>query len=166
MIAVPPLEQALPNKVNSGTIPRFRRSLFLSDFKEAQRFATFILEKKLHDKKQTDYVKLLHSAFNTSLIISYCRPFTRNENRPGEASSTLSPVVNIALNEDEITLHKMIRERRNQVHAHTQAGPRLIGGMDYERDFFFMRVVAPLSKSEIRTLQKIIKKWIRFLSTN
>lgn len=74
----------MQNILNIGGIPRFRKSLFLSDFKEARRFATFILDKKLHDKKQTEYVRLLHSAFNTALIISYCRPFTVNRNRPGE----------------------------------------------------------------------------------
>ena len=70
-------------------MPRFRRSLFLGDFKQARSFASFILDKKLHDKKQTDYVRLLHSAFNTSLIVSYCRPFTFYRNRPGEDPSSL-----------------------------------------------------------------------------
>lgn len=148
----------------TGNIPRFRRSLFLGDFKEARRFATFILERKLHDKKQTDYIRLLHSAFNTSLIISYCRPFTVNRNRPGEDPSSLKMYVEGLLTNDEVDLHKVIWERRNQVYAHTQASARLIKGMDYDRSVFFTNLVGPLTKPETRRLRVMIKKWINYLS--
>lgn len=149
--------------MNIGGIPRFRKSLFLGDFKEARRFATFILDKKLHDKKQTDYVRLLHSAFNTSLIISYCRPFTVNRNRPGEDPSSLKMHVEGLLTNDEVDLHKVIWERRNQVYAHTQASARLFEGMDYDRALFFTKSIGPLTKSETRTLNIMIRKWIKHL---
>ena len=144
-------------------MPRFRKSLFLGDFKEACSFATFILEKNLHDKKQTDYVRLLHSAFNTTLIISYCRPFTRNWNRPGENPSSLEAYVKDVLTAEEAELHKLIWNRRNQVYAHTQASARLIKGMDYDRSVFFTNLVGPLTKLETRRLKVMIKKWINYL---
>ena len=132
-------------------------------FKEARRFATFILDKKLHDKKQTDYVRLLHSAFNTSLIVSYCRPFTFNRNRPGEDPSSLKMHVEGLLTNDEVDLHKLIWERRNQVHAHTQASARLYEGMDYDRELFFTKLVGPLTKPQTRMLKVLITKWISYL---
>ena len=46
------------------------------DFKQAQRFARYILRRKLHDVRNPHAVaKLVHLAFNTSLIVAYCRPF-------------------------------------------------------------------------------------------
>jgi hypothetical protein len=153
----------MQNIMNIRSIPRFRKSLFLGDFKEARRFATFILDKTLHDKNQTDYVRLLHSAFNTSLIISYCRPFTFNRNRPGEDPSSLKMHVEGLLTNDEVDLHKVILERRNQVYAHTQASARLFEGMDYDKSLFFTKSVGPLSKQETRMLKRMIKKWIDYL---
>jgi hypothetical protein len=143
-------------------IPRFRRSLFLIDFKQARKFARFILEKQLHAKKQTDYVQLLHSAFDTSLILSYCRPFTSNKNRPGEDPSSLKRVTEV-LNEDEAKLHDLIWERRNQVYAHTQASAHLFEGMDYDRSLMFMKVVPRLNKAETIMLKGMINNWIKYL---
>jgi hypothetical protein len=51
-----------------------RLNIFLSDFRQSHKFAAHILEKRLHDKR-TELKKLVHQAFNTSLIVSYSRPF-------------------------------------------------------------------------------------------
>ena len=146
-----------------NTIPRFRLDLFLGDFRHSLTFARFILEKKLHKKKRTDHVRLVHLAFNTSLIVSYSRPFFGNQNRSGKAKSSLK-YLDCGVDEDEAKLHALILEQRNQVYAHSQASAHLFTGLDYDSKVaHFYRSVEPLSESQTRRLAMMIKKWITYL---
>jgi len=135
----------------------------LGDFRQSLTFARFILEKKLHKKKRTDHVGLVHLAFNTSLIVSYSRPFFGNENRPGEAKSSLK-YFDCGLDEDEAKLHALVLEQRNHVYAHSQASAHLFSELDYNsRVARFYRSVEPLSESQTRRLAMMSKKWIAYL---
>jgi hypothetical protein len=57
------------------TNPQFRLSrlnLFLMDFRDAQKFASYILRRKLHAvKNERAVAKVVHLAFNTSLVVAY-----------------------------------------------------------------------------------------------
>jgi len=149
--------------IRNETIPRFRLSIFLADFRQSLGFARFILEKKLHQKKRTDHVRLVHLAFNTSLIVSYSRPFFWNENRSGEVKSSLK-YLDCGLDEHETKLHMLVLEQRNHVYAHSQASAHLFGSHDYDsKVVHFYRQAEPLTESQTRRLQVMIKKWIRYL---
>jgi hypothetical protein len=53
-----------------------RLNIFLFDFRQAHGFAWCILRRKLHSVKDPQAVaKLIHLAFNTSLVVAYSRPF-------------------------------------------------------------------------------------------
>jgi hypothetical protein len=58
-------------------------SRFLNDLRQSREFAEFILQRKWRDKSPKS--RLVHLAFNTSLIVSYCRPFTIHINATGQS---------------------------------------------------------------------------------
>ncbi len=71
MSDIPPLDDEFFAKARL-VLPR--SYVDLSDFKQAHEFATYILTRRLHDKK-TELRQLELRAFNTSLIVSYRGPF-------------------------------------------------------------------------------------------
>src|SRR5688572_23542022 len=105
--------------------PQFRLSrlnIFWVDFKQAQRFARYILRRKLHNVKNPQAVaKLIHLAFNTSLVVAYSRPFL-DSNDGSKKKVSLRGTVNAILDTPEQILHdKIIRKMRNQAFAHSDA---------------------------------------------
>ena len=73
--------------VSQGQNNNFRLSrlnLFLFDPPQARRFAQYILKRKwpkVLDPQSR--LGLVREAFNTSLIVSYCRPLHRSKDRAG-----------------------------------------------------------------------------------
>lgn len=114
---------------------RTRLSISLGDFRQARRFASFILRRQLHTKTQTDYVQLLHLAFNTSLVVSYSRPFSSNRDLH-KARSSLKSLVLAVLTADEIALQEKVLEVRNTAYGHSDASSHLITQIDYTKPVF------------------------------
>lgn len=157
---IPPLDDAFFASAK-WRLPRLY--IYLNDFRDARNFATYILEKGLHDKK-TELKQLVHLAFNTSLMISYSRPFTRNSNLKGEGKSSLGGYEHEVLKEGvEVELHRRILALRDQAYAHSDASSHLFEGLDYTKYLAFMRPVEILDKSETGTLKVMIKRWISHL---
>src|SRR2546426_539151 len=73
---IPPLDGAF-FAAAQWRLPRLY--IYLNDLRDARKFVAYILKKGLHDKK-TELKQLEHLAFNTSLIISYSRPFKSSNN--------------------------------------------------------------------------------------
>lgn len=141
-----------------------RLSIFLGDFKQARRFAAFILRKKLHVKSPTDLRELTHLAFNTSLVISYSRPFSSNKD-VDKARSSLRDSVSTVLAQDELPLHKKILGLRDTAYGHSDASSHLLPQVDYTGSGvkFMKYAFIPLDQEETRRLNAIIGKWITFL---
>ena len=151
------------DNLDRNEVPRHRITIFLSDFRTALRFAEFILEKKLHEKK-TDQSRLVHLAFDTSLVISYARPFGRNRERPGERGSSLKAEAKKVLTSDEAKLHARIIDRRDRAYAHSDASMHLVKGFEYDRrSLQLMLSVLPIDKTETRMIKMMIRKWIDYL---
>ncbi|HXD31566.1 MAG TPA: hypothetical protein VN643_10640 [Pyrinomonadaceae bacterium] len=129
------------------------------DLLSAKKFANRILKKSWHDKNQTATRTLDHLAFNTSLIISYSRPFSRNRNFKNEPVSSLKKETGKVLNEAETELHNKILEMRDTAYAHSDASTRRLGNQHR----FFLGV-PNLSKPETVILEVIIGKWIEYLN--
>src|ERR1043165_2668246 len=146
---------------NQIQLPRLY--IYLRDFRQAHKFVAYILEKGLHDKKRTELRELTHQAFNTSLIISYSRPFGWNKEFQEKYKSSLRGYIGEVLLEDEVELHEQVIAMRNSTYAHSQASSHLIEGFDYSKYIPLMHIVMPLDKTAARKLKIMIEKWIRYL---
>lgn len=95
------------------------------DLLQARRFAEFILRKNLHDRS-TDYEeqKLIHLAFNTSLIVSYSRPFTGNKGISGGKQPSIGLHLLEALSIEEKKLHESLTQSRDTEYAHSDLHSR------------------------------------------
>jgi hypothetical protein len=141
-----------------------RLNMFLFDFQDALRFAHYILKRKWPKRMNPESGSgLVHLAFNTSLIISYSRPFHKNREGVGLRSARLNPDV-VGLNDAERALHKSVLDKRDQVYAPSDATAREVDGWDYNRSGVQLyKVVNPLTKVETRMLGAMIGKWITHL---
>jgi hypothetical protein len=142
---IPPLDDAFFARAK-WFLPR----LYIDrlDLLQARKFASYILQKELHEKRKTQQVQadrqLVHSAFNASLIISYSRPFTSNNNLERRNKSELGERVQEVLKgTNEVDLHKRVLDLRNQPYAHSDA--------------------QILDKPETTLLAVIIKKWLGYV---
>lgn len=143
-----------------------RLNIFLFDFNQARRFSGYILRRNLHAVKNPHAkAKLVHSAFNTSLIVSYSRPFHKSNDTAGQRVSLR--VVQTVLSDDEIALHRRIVEKRDRVFAHSDAAAHEIDGFNYDGSTvqIYKYAFEPLTRDETRLLSTMIKKWIEYVET-
>ncbi len=147
---------------NQVYLPRLNISL--DDFRQSLKFARYILEKKLHDKK-SEQSKLVRLAFETAMVISYWRPFTRQNDFPGHAKLPLNKAVSEVLTENQAKLHKAVGDIRCTDVAHSDARVHLDERFDYGKP----HLAAPyksskrLNKAETEMLGIMIRKWIDYL---
>jgi|GEM_PF-1805232 len=153
--------------------PQFRLSrlnLFLMDFREAQKFAHYIIRRKLHTVKNDRAVaKLVHLAFNTSLVVAYSRPFHKSNDQIIDGKKVkvwLRDAVDSILDTAADTaLHDKVIKLRDETFAHSDSGAREIEGFNYERNtiLFYKAPVEVITREETRQLGKMIEKWIAYL---
>lgn len=144
-----------------------RLNMFLFDFNQARRFSGYILRRKLHAVKNPHAkAKLVHAAFNTSLIVSYSRPFHKSNDTAGKRVS-LSKAVQAVLSDDEKALHDRIIDKRDRVFAHSDAAAHEIKGFNYDGSTvqIYNAAFEPLTRDETRLLSMMIKKWINYVET-
>jgi hypothetical protein len=155
---IPPLDEAF-FKSAKWLLPRW--CIDLSDFRQAKEFAEHILKRKWQqDLDETPVQSLEHRAFNTSLIVSYARPFHNNKTLKDAPKSSLRKQAVEVLNEAEIELHDRILRLRDTVVAHSDGRALKVFSSG---SLTFMRVVENLSESEVRLLKSMSKKWIDYL---
>jgi hypothetical protein len=158
---IPPLDDAF-FKSAKWLLPRW--CIDLGDFRQAKEFAGHILKRKWQNEiNETPVQSLEHRAFNTSLIVSYARPFHNNMNFEDEPKSSLRKHVAEVLNENEIELHDRILRLRDTVYAHSDASAHRVSNADSALTIIPMRVVENLSESEVRLLKCMTKKWSDYL---
>ena len=152
--------------MTNDQISRTHISIYLKDFRQSREFSEYILQRRLPGKKGKK-VRLIHLAFNTSLIVSYSRPFTGNKNAEGKTErSPLKERVGEVLSEVEQKVHAKVVQRRNSTYAHSDARMYLIRGFDYGSRSLHLMVdpfYALLTESETAMLNVIIGKWIKHL---
>jgi hypothetical protein len=155
--------------VNEKAPDEFRLSrlnIFLFDFNHARRFSGYILRRKLHSVRDPQAVaKLVHLAFNTSLVVAYSRPFL-DSNDGAKKKVSLRGAVNAVLDTPEQILHdKIIKKMRNQAFAHSDAASHEIEGFNYDGTTVQIYKLAfePLPLDETRLLSTMIKKWIEYV---
>lgn len=161
---IPPLDDAF-FRTAKWRLPRL--DIDQNDLREALKFATYIIKEALHDKKKRKKDKdLLHAAFNTSLIISYSRPFSGNRNLEGEQVNSLDRDTCRILSKSETELHRRILDLRDTAYAHSDARRYRIAGVDYRKSTFMSKLMyrtENLTKQEAVTLKIMIEKWLRHL---
>lgn len=144
-----------------------RLNIFLFDFNQARRFSGYIRRRNLHAVKNPHAkAKLVHAAFNTSLIVSYSRPFHKSNDTIGKPVS-LSKAVQAVLSYDEKALHDRIIDKRDRVFAHSDAAAHEIKGFNYDGSTvqIYNTAFEPLTCDETRLLSTMIKKWINYVET-
>jgi hypothetical protein len=150
----------------NGQIRRSRVNIFLGDFEQAREFADYILSKRLHDVKGPyAKAKLVHLALNTSLIVSYSRPFHKSNEGAGLPRASLRQLVDGLLSGDERALHEKVIDKRDQALVHSDAAAHEFEGVNYDGRgmLFYKSAFMPLTKAESQVLRRMIKKWIKYL---
>ena len=149
------VDQMTDEEIDTSDIPPLDDSFFAGakwrlprlyidrlDFLQAREFAAYILNERLHEKRKTERAQasrqLIHQAFNTSLIISYSRPFHWNKNFKGEPESSLRKCASKVLNKTEVELHSKILGQRDTTYAHSAARSHRIAGLDYNKSAAIM----------------------------
>ena len=145
----------------SAELERLYKRLYIAgeDLTKAAQFAAFILKKGWHfnpwERRGTIYLQ--QSAFTSSLIVFYSRPFTRSIGLPEFPRRLLK------YNDAENNLHDTIIQLRHKVYAHSddasyKVQPFSINGYPTAilgAPFF------KLSKSEVEILRRMIGKTIK-----
>ena len=103
-------------------------------------------------------------AFNTALIISYCRPFSTRYDLDEKRESKLDGNIAEVLTEEEIEMHARMKQLRDESYAHSDARSHLFPKMDYTKDFYFLKADLNLSRFEVELLERMILKWIKYLN--
>jgi len=142
-----------------------RLDIALFDFREARDFAEYILRERLHDVKSSiAKAKLAHRAFNTSMIVSYIRPFQGND-EPDGTKVRLSAVA-ISLNETERVLHEEVRNKRNKVFAHSEWLSHEFEGINFDGLIRIYKPASdPLTIEKTELLLGMIGKWIKHIKS-
>jgi len=135
---------------------------FLGDLEQSRAFADYIIHRKWRDRGPKS--KLIHLAFNTSLIVSYSRPFTVHKNATGQKvpPTQLTQHISRILTPNEMELHEALINWRHTTYAHSDASAHLIPEFKYSgltKDPFYHL----LTKPETIILQGMIDKWIKHL---
>lgn len=119
--------------IKTDRITKLYKRLYISreDFAFAAQFGSYILKKGWHfypwEKRGT--ICLQQSAFTSSLIVFYSRPFTRSKGLPD------FPLELLKYNNSEKKLHNKMIKLRHTVYAHSDdisyiVKPTLIDGND------------------------------------
>ena len=155
---IPPLDDAFFEQA-IRVLPRVRVDRI--DLIRARRFASHILAKEWSNKKTS----LVHDAFNIALIVSYVKPFSARRDLEERNESRLDEQVEITdvLDEEEREFHYRVKELRNKSFAHSDARSVLFKGFDYRKDKCFFKPELNLARHEVKLLQKMIDKWIKYL---
>lgn len=154
--------QALDNQFRLS-----RLNIFLFSFRQARQFARYILRKRRHAvKTPTALAKLVRLAFNTSLIVSYARPFHKSNEPDGLPRVSLKAYVDL-LDENEKKLHEKVIIKRDEVFAHSDARAHEIEGLNYAGPGLklYKSAFDPLTTDETRLLLRMIDKWIIHLES-
>lgn len=153
----PPLDDAFFERA-IRVLPRVRVDRI--DLREAREYAAHILSKNWSNRKKN----LTLDAFNTALIISYCRPFSTRYDLDEKRESKLDESIGEVLTEEEeIEMHARMKQLRDESYAHSDARSHLFSKMDYTKDFCFFKVELNLSRCEVELLERMILKWIKYL---
>jgi hypothetical protein len=144
-----------------------RLNMFLFDFRDAQKFAQYILRRNLHKvKNERAVTKLVHLAFNTSLVVAYSRPFKSNaeiqDGKKVRVRLDATIVHSILSTPQELAFHDKLIKLRDKTFAHSDSSVREIEGFNYDGDtvLFYKAVTEPLTRAETQLLNNMIRKWI------
>lgn len=97
------------------------------DFQHAFDIAEIIIEENYEFKRNStkglegQRIKILWEALNSSMILSYCRPFSGNDKNSQSKIPDLTNKVLKTLTNDEKEFHKTLIEDRNTIIAHSDS---------------------------------------------
>ncbi|WP_230676967.1 hypothetical protein [Vibrio owensii] len=99
---------------------QFKRvTISFADFKEAHDIVSYIKNNKLCADFEGNFLVL--SALTNAMILSYCKPFSGNDSRNQVKVPDLPTTVLKVLSSDELSLHKLLIQLRNQFIAHSDS---------------------------------------------
>ncbi|END3386027.1 hypothetical protein ABL118_004683 [Vibrio alginolyticus] len=108
------------NRKNDGLLRQFKRiAISFADFKEAHDIVSHIKKSNLYSDIDNNFLVL--SALTNAMIISYCKPFSGNDSRNKSKVPDLKNSALKVLSSEELSLHKFLIQRRNQLIAHSDS---------------------------------------------
>jgi len=142
---------------NNGKKKSLYERLYISanDFNMAKQYAEHLLKKGWYSApyERRGSIYMQQSAFTTSLIVSYARPFTNSKGWPP------FPDEFINYSEKEDQLHKKLISLRHQVYAHSDSNKYSIQPYKIDEDVLTDIVGEPfrmLSSDECKLVVKMI----------
>lgn len=113
------LPENIPKEHHHKLRQFYRLILSYGDFKHAKLIAQHILDNKLLSVYSNNVT--LVQAFNCSMVIAYCRPFSGNSGARGISIPDLPARFLKLLSSEEKTIHELALFDRNKYLAHTDA---------------------------------------------
>lgn len=142
---------------------RFRRwKLSAIDLGQAYSWVDYMLENELHLEKGTEERKV-GRGLQTAVIVTYCRPFSRNFERDHTAATLDDSFLDV-YSERERAFHSRLIDLRNQIFAHTDSEARDLKISTSElagQTIAWPRSHNPyavMGQEELRTLKMMLKK--------
>jgi hypothetical protein len=127
----------------------------MQDLSMAQHYAGHLIKKGWHSApyERRGSIYMQQSAFTTSLIVSYARPFTKSKGWPSFPKEFMN------YDEGARSLHEKLMNLRHQVYAHSDSSQHSIRPFQINDNQFVDIVGAPflrLSKAECELVIRMI----------
>ncbi|MDH5180299.1 MAG: hypothetical protein OEZ39_13400 [Gammaproteobacteria bacterium] len=125
----------------------------LNDLHMAKQYAEWLIKKGWHSApyERRGSIYMQQSAFTTSLIVSYCRPFTKSKGWPKLPSEF------VVYSAEESVLHRKIMDLRHQVYAHSDSEKYSIRPWKISEDVFTDIVGEPFRRVSADECAKLVK---------
>ncbi|MDO7086646.1 hypothetical protein WNY51_07550 [Pseudocolwellia sp. AS88] len=127
----------------------------LQDLRKSAFFAGNLLDQGWHfEPWETDWQSYLHqSAYVTSLVVSYCRPFTECRGWPKFPKKMLR-----VLTQEQKIFHQRLLDLRNDVYAHSDVSARKIKPIIFKNKPTATEVLPPMrfDKNDLVSIRELI----------
>ena len=130
----------------------------LEDLSQAINFVKLALDRRFHQSSDPQD-RLIGNAINTSIIISYWRPFSGNRGSD-QMTKTLSDHHIRSYSEEQNLMHQKIKDFRNTIYAHTDDSTCKVRALPVLNDGIYRAkrqiVFTPLSNEELRLIEHML----------
>lgn len=132
--------------------------VWAGDMRNASSFANYLLKNGLHFAPYAREIRwstyMRQAAFTTSLVMAYCRPFSKSRN------CSIYPIKKAGLSQIERVQHDSLLESRNEIYAHSDVAIREVRPIKFGSAFtaFETQPLLRLTQDETRIVLSNIGK--------
>lgn len=132
--------------------------VWAGDMRDASSFANYLLKNGLHFAPYAREIRwstyMRQAAFTTSLVMAYCRPFTKSRN------CSIYPIKKAGLSKIERAQHDFLLKSRNEIYAHSDVAIRRVRPVKIDAAYTAIETVPflRLSRDETTIILSNIRK--------